>query len=318
MDEYRVVIVEPIHNKGLEVLKNVGVKIIQLPPASGESDLLTLISEADALITRGPLKITREILKASPQLKVVGLHGIGYDHIDIEAAREFQKIVFNTPDALTVAVAEMTIALILSLTRRVVSADKAVREGEWNRKYEDLIGFELKDRIIGIIGMGRIGEAVTRRLIPFGVRILYFDIIRKNALERELNIEFAPIDEIIRNSNLITLHIPATPRTRHLIGVKEFEKMKKGTFIINTARGSVIDQRALLESLDSGKISGAALDVFENEPIIPDNPLTKRDNVVLTPHLAASSDASMIRMAKEVCEGVIRVLRGEEPDNRIV
>lgn len=317
MVKYRVLITEPIHKVGVDILKK-ETDIIQLPQGSSIQDLLTTAPKVDAIVTRGPMELTREVFRSSPRLRVVGLHGIGYDHIDVNAAKEMGKIVFNTPDALTVSVAEMALALMLSLIRRIVSSDKAVRAGEWQRKYDDLVGNELMGKKIGIIGMGRIGEALARRLNCFKVSIKYFDIIRKQELEKELKIEYGSIDDILEVSDVITLHIPASPKTHHLIDRRRFEKMKKGVYIVNTARGSVIDQDALVEALKSGKVAGAALDVFQKEPLSKIHPLTEMDNVILTPHIGASSTEAMMRMAIQVTEEMLKALKGEEPSNRIV
>ena len=316
MVKFKVLITEPIHEVGLNILKK-ETEIIQLSQDSGIKELLKNASIVDAIITRGPLEITEEVLK-SPRLKVVGLHGIGYDHIDVKAAQEIGKIVFNTPDALTVSVAEMTIALMLSLIRRIVASDKAVRRDEWSRKYSDLVGTELMGKKIGIIGMGRIGETLIKRMQCFDVSVKYYDIIRKPSLEKEFMIEYSSIDEIVEESDIITLHIPATPETRHLIDRERLGKMKPGVYIINTARGSVIEEDALVEALESGKVAGAAFDVFQKEPITIDHPLAKMDNVILTPHIGASTAEAMIRMATQVSEEVIKTLKGEEPSNRIV
>ncbi len=316
MVKFKVLITEPIHEVGINILKK-ETEIIQLPRDSGVKELLKNASMVDAIITRGPLRITKEVFK-NPRLKVVGLHGIGYDHIDVKAAQEKGKIVFNTPDALTVSVAEMTIALMLSLIRRIAASDKAVRRNQWSRKYGDLVGTELMGKKIGVIGMGRIGEALIKRMQCFNVSVKYFDIIRKPSLEEEFMIEYSSIDEIVEESDIITLHIPATPDTHHLINRERFGKMKTGVYVINTARGSIIEEEALVEALQSGKVAGAALDVFQEEPISTDHPLAKMDNVILTPHIGASTNESMIRMATQVSEEVIKALKGEEPSNRIV
>ena len=269
--------------------------------------------EADGLITRGGVKVTREIMTASPRLRVVGVHGIGCDHVDLAAARDLGKVVLNTPDALTVTVSEMAVAMMLSMTRRVASADKAVRTGAWARKYSDLIGVELAGKTVGLVGMGRIAAATARRLKPFDVRLLYWSRSRHPDVEREIGVEWAELPSLLARSDIISLHIPGTAETHHTIGAKELSLMKRGSMIVNTARGRIIDEAALIEALRSGHISAAALDVFEVEPIKPDNPLLGMDNVVLTPHLGASSLEAMQRMATQVAQGVIDVLEGREP-----
>jgi D-3-phosphoglycerate dehydrogenase len=318
MSQWTVVITEPINEAGVRLLRNHGVNVIALPGGVDEAALLHLAPEADGFITRGGVKVTRAIMEASPRLSAVGVHGIGYDHIDVAAAKELGKIVLNTPDALTVTVAEMAIALMFSMTRRIVSADKAVRSGEWARKYGDLIGVELMGKTVGLIGMGRIGAATARRLRAFDVKLLYWSRTRHASLEKEIYIEWAELPDLLARSDIVSLHIPGSAETHHMIGVRELSQMKRGVMIVNTARGRVIDEAALIDALRSGRVSAAALDVFELEPIKPDNQLLGMDNVVLAPHLGASSRESMQRMATQVAQGIVDVLEGKEPRHRVV
>jgi len=318
VNRFTVVVTEPIHMAGMRLLEEEGVRVISLPPGADERSLRDLAQEADALITRGGIKVTRELMASSPRLKAVGVHGIGCDHVDLEAARELGKIVFNTPTALTETVAEMTMAMMLSLTRRIASADKAVRAGEWSRKYGDLRGTEIMGKTVGIIGLGKIGSAVARRLKPFGVRMVYSDVRENPELERETGIERVAIKELLSKSDIVTLHVPYTSGTYRIISGKEIEMMRDGAFIVNTARGRVIDQGALVEALRRGKVAGAALDVFEEEPLDPGSPLASMDNVILTPHLGASSMEAMERMSVQVADGILKVLHNEAPDHPIV
>ncbi|UCD45913.1 MAG: hydroxyacid dehydrogenase [Candidatus Bathyarchaeota archaeon] len=318
MGDLTVVVTEPIHPAGIGLLEENGVKVISLSPGSDGETLAKVMGEADAFITRGSIKITREVMASSPRLKAVGVHGIGCDHVDLEAAKELGKVVLNTPKALTETVAEMTLALMLSLTRRVVSADKAVRSGEWSRKYSDLKGTEVMGKTVGIVGLGKIGAAVARRLRGFEVKILYYSRTRKSELEAEIGVEWAELGDLLARSEIVSLHIPYSPETFHFISGREISLMKDGALIVNTARGRIIDQEALVEALRSGKVAGAALDVFEVEPLDPGDPLTEMDNVILAPHLAASSHEAMWRMATQVADGVLKVLRGEVPDHPVV
>ena len=317
MDRFTVVVTEPIHPAGIQLLEEARVDVVQLPPGSDEAALMEEAPRADALITRGGIRVTREMM-ASSRLRVVGVHGVGCDHVDLQAAKELGKVVFNTPSALTETVAEMALALMLALTRRLVSADRAVRAGEWTRKYGDLIGSELMGKTVGIIGMGRIGSAVARHLKPFRVELLYFDVVERPELEAELGLRRVELDTLLGMSDIITLHTPLTPQTRGLISRREFTLMKDGVYIVNTARGKIIEQQPLIEAMESGKLAGAALDVFEEEPLDPGDPLASMDNVVLTPHLGASSREAMRRMAVEVAEGIIEVLRGGTPRSPVV
>jgi glyoxylate reductase len=199
-----------------------------------------------------------------------------------------------------------------------VSADKAVRAGEWHRKYSDLWGFEVMGKTMGIVGLGKIGGATARRLKSFGVTLLYNSRTRKPELEEEIGIEYVTLDSLLERSDIISLSLPYTQETHHLIDAKRISSMKDGVYIVNTARGRIIDQVALIKALRSGKVAGAGLDVFEEEPLDPESPLASMDNVVLCPHLAASSEEAMKRMAVQVAEGVLGVLNGEAPDYPVV
>jgi phosphoglycerate dehydrogenase-like enzyme len=237
--------------------------------------------------------------------------------VDLAAAKDLGKVVINTPDALTVTVAEMAVAIMLSMTRRIALADGAVRTGGWTRKYSDLIGNELMGKTIGLVGLGRIGAETARRLRAFEVKLLYWSRTRHPEQECEIGIEWAELPSLLARSDILSLHIPGTTETHYLIGAAELSSMKRGAMIVNTARGRIIDETALVEALKNGQISFAALDVFEHEPIVSDNPLLAMDNVVLTPHLGASSIEAMRRMAIQVAQGVIDVLEGREPRNRV-
>ena len=318
MEKFTVVVTEPIHQAGIDFLEERSVEVISLPPGSDINALGEVAPNADGFITRGSIKVTREIMASSPRLKAVGVHGIGCDHVDLKAARELGKVVLNTPTALTETVAEMAIALMLSMTRRIVSADKAVRAGEWSRKYGDLKGIEVMGKTVGLIGLGKIGTATARRLKPFGVDLVYYSRTRKEDVEEELGMEWMSLEQLLRRSDIISLHVPHSPETYHMLSSAEFEMMKDGVYIVNSARGKIIDQAVLVEALKSGKVAGAALDVFEVEPLPQGDPLASMDNVILAPHLGASSQEAMWRMATQVADGVFKVMNGERPDHPVV
>ncbi|MCS7364706.1 MAG: hydroxyacid dehydrogenase [archaeon GB-1867-035] len=304
---FRFLVVEPIHDVGVKLLKRFG-EVTVLPPGSGVEDLKRAIVDVDAVVSRGFIKITRDVLLAAKRLKVIGVHGVGVDHIDLDAARELGVKVINTPTALTDTVAEFTIGMIISLLRRIPQADRAVRRSEWDRKFSDLVGFDLAGRIVGILGLGKIGSAVARRLKPFNVKLIYYDKVRKLDLERELEVRFRSLDDLLRESDILCIHVPLTEETYHMISYREFELMKNGVFIVNMARGAVIDEEALIEYLRKGKIGGAALDVFEVEPLPLSSPLLEFENVILTPHLGASSVDALKRMAVEVAARILEEL----------
>jgi D-3-phosphoglycerate dehydrogenase len=311
-----VVVTEPIHPAGLELLRK-ACHVVELPPGSDENTLLTHAGEVEVLLSRGYIRVTRTFLAAAHRLKAVAVHGVGTDHVDLEAAAEHGILVFNTPTALTESVAELTVALLLVLLRRVVQADEAVRAGEWDRKYTDLVGVELKGKTVGIVGLGRIGEAVARRLGCFSVILQYHDVIGRRSVEEVLGIRRVDLDVLLATSDVITIHVPFTSQTRHLISRRAFDLMKEGVYLVNLARGKIIDESALIAALCSGKVAGAALDVFDEEPPSRENPLLAFENVVLTPHIGATTREALKKMAIQSAEGVLTVFRGETPQNMV-
>ncbi|MEM3700706.1 MAG: hydroxyacid dehydrogenase [Candidatus Bathyarchaeia archaeon] len=301
-------VIEPINSYGIEVLEKYG-KVIQLGPNATWTDILKFCREADAFISRGFIKIPRKVLEVSEKLKVIGVHGVGIDHIDVDFAEKKGIRIVRTPEALTDSVAEFTVGLMLALLRKISLADDAVRKGEWNKKYGCLVGAELMGKTVGILGLGRIGSAVAKRLCGFNVNLIYYQRQRSIELEKQLGVKYVTFNELLAESDIISIHVPLTSETHHMISFKEFALMKRGLFIVNTARGAVIDEKALYEALVSGKVAGAALDVFESEPLSSDNPLTRLDNVILTPHLAASCEETLKRLAFAVAEKVIQALK---------
>ena len=303
----KIVVMEPIHEEGIKILENYA-KVSQINVDTPLKRIIEEIRDADAIISRGFIKISREIIYSAEKLKVIGVHGVGVDHIDLEAAREKGIEILNTPAALTETVAEYTLGLIISLLRKINLADEAVRMGRWNEKYSKLVGEDVEGKVIGIIGLGRIGSAVARMLSCLKTKIIYYDVERKKEIEEEFSLEYVDLDELLRRADIITIHVPLTKETYHLISKSEIEKMKNEVYLINTSRGAVIDEEALIDALRNGKIAGAALDVFETEPIDSENPLLNMENVILTPHIAASSRQALIRMAREVAIKVIEKL----------
>lgn len=307
---FTIVVIERIHMDGIEILKRYG-KVIQLRPGSTWKDLLRFSEKAEAYITRGFVKIPKEVLEAAKKLKVIGVHGVGVDHIDVDFAKKRGIQIVRTPTALTDTVAEFTIGLMLSLLRKIPMADVAVRTGGWNKKYSDLIGVDLIGKTVGIIGLGQIGSAVAKRLRIFDVNRIYNKRVRSIELEKQLGVKYVTFNELLTMSDIITIHVPLTPETYHMISHKEFGLMKHGVYIVNTSRGAVIDEKALYNATVSGKVAGAALDVFESEPLDLNSPLKKLNNIILTPHLAASSEEALRRLSIIVAKEVIRILRKE-------
>ncbi|MEM2273695.1 MAG: glyoxylate reductase [Candidatus Bathyarchaeia archaeon] len=275
--------------------------------------------DVDALVTLLTDKIDAEVFDAAPKLKIVAQMAVGYDNIDIEEATKRGIYVTNTPGVLTETTADLSWALLMAIARRIVEADKYIREGKWKIAWHPmmLLGRDVYGATLGIIGAGRIGEAVARRAKGFNMRILYYDIIRRPELEREIGAEYVDLDTLLKESDFITIHVPLTKETYHMINAEKLRLVKKTAFIINTSRGQVIDEKALYEALKEERIAGAALDVFEQEPISPDNPLIKLNNVVLTPHIGSASHETRSRMAEMVAENLIAFFEGRVPPNLV-
>ncbi len=282
-------------------------------------ELKDKIKDKDALISMLSDPLGREVLSAAKKLRIISQYAVGYDNIDLEYANKRGITVTNTPDVLTETTADITWALILSVSRRICEADRYVKNGLWTEGWGPklLLGRDVYGKILGIIGFGRIGQAVARRAVGFNMRILYYSRNRRIDLENELKAEYVDLDTLLKESDYITIHTPLTGQTYHLLGEREFKMMKKTAYLINTSRGKVIDEKALIKALNEGWISGAGLDVFHNEPIEIDNPLLKMDNVVLTPHIGSASIETRTRMAEVVAQNLIAFAKGLNPPNMV-
>jgi glyoxylate reductase len=270
-----------------------------------EEDVATLLSEADAAITLLSDPITRPVLESNPNLRVVSNFAVGYNNVDTDAARELGVTVTNTPGVLTEATADLTMALILAVTRRLVEGDDEVRtRGRCEWEPLKLLGSSLQGKRLGILGMGRIGSAVAARAEAFGLQA---SGVRRGA----------PIDELLETSDILSIHAPLTRETQHIIDAEALSRMKPGSYLINTARGPLVDENALCDALDSGHLRGAGLDVYEFEPEI--NPrLLRMKNVVILPHIGSATDEARNEMARIAATNVLLALRGEEPLHRVV
>ena len=316
----KVFLTRRIPEDGIRILKkeNLEVEIFPEDRMPTKEEIIQGIKDADALISLLTDRIDREIIDSAPRLKVIGNYAVGYNNIDVEYAKKKGIVVVNTPGVLTDATADLAFSLLLAAARRVVEGDRFVRD----KKFKGwapmlLLGKDVWGATIGIIGAGRIGQAVGRRAKGFNMRILYWSRRRKKEFEEKVGAIFVPLETLLRESDYITLHVPLTSETYHLLGEREFAMMKDGAILINTARGEVVDERAMIKALKSRKLFAAALDVFYGEPNV--NPeLLSLPNVVLTPHIGSATETTRRKMAEMVCEDVVRVLRGEEPVNRVV
>jgi D-3-phosphoglycerate dehydrogenase len=278
-------------------------------------ELLTIIKDYDGVIVRGRTKITEEVLSVAENLKVVGRMGVGVDNIDLEAAREHGVTVVNAPVATTVSVAELTLGLMLSLIRHIPKADCGLKAGEWLKK--ECRGTELYQKTLGIMGFGHIGEEVAKRALVFGMRVIACDPIRPIEEIIAVGAEHAPLKDLIKQADFITMHIPHIPSTHHILDENAFNNMKDGVRIICAARGGVIDEKALLGALESGKVAGVALDVFEKEPPGKDT-LLDHPNVVATPHIGAQTEEAQLRAGHDILSEVVAALEGQELRWKIV
>lgn len=274
-----------------------------------ESKTLEALPESDALIVRGRTKVTAEVIRsAGPRLKVVGRAGVGVDNIDLEAARARGLTVVNAPEAATVAVAELTLGMMLALARQIPLADAGMHRAEWNKS--ELHGSELSGKTLGIIGVGRIGAAVASRAGALGMRVLGHDpLLSDDELQRR-GTEPVGFDPLLRESDYVCLHLPLNDETRGLIGREALKKLKPGARLISAARGGIVDEVAVLEALETGHLGGVALDVFAEEPPL-ELPLRRHPNVVLTPHIGAQTREAQSKASKDIAGEVLAALRGE-------
>ncbi|MEM1524979.1 MAG: hydroxyacid dehydrogenase [Nitrososphaerales archaeon] len=300
----KILITEPIHEKGIQMLKDAGFQV-DLKYNLSYNDLKREIQDYQAIIVRSRTKITDEVMGLALNLKIVGRAGVGLDNIDLESAQRRNIKILTIPEASSVAVAENVFALLLSLFRKIPIADRSMKEGKWLK--HELMGLELRGKKLGIIGFGRIGREVAKRAKAFDMHVMVYDIIDISEIANKLGVEVAPnLSYLLRNSDIISIHVPLTPETYHMISENEISLMKQGAYIINTSRGGVIDSKALFNALKSGKLAGAGLDVYENEPPKDlEAELVKLENVVATPHISASTIEAQEMIGVMLAEKII-------------
>ncbi|MEP6956336.1 MAG: phosphoglycerate dehydrogenase, partial [Chthoniobacterales bacterium] len=303
MSPLRVLVADPISARGVEELAAGGELEVVTRLGLPEPELIEAIGAFDAVVVRSETKITAAVLGASTRLRVVGRAGVGVDNVDVEAATRQGVIVMNAPGGNTVSTAEHAFSLLLCAARKIPQADAMVRAGRWSRK--EFQGVELHQKSLGIIGMGRIGSELSRRAIAFGMRVLAFDPYLSATRARALQVELVDdLADLLRAVDFITLHTPLTPETHHLLNAARLIQTKRGVRIINCARGGLIDEEALASALTSGQVAAAALDVFETEPLPADSPLRQLPNLVLTPHLGASTAEAQESVGIEIAQSI--------------
>jgi len=290
----KVLVADPLNPEAFEELKSFPELEATLKTGMDEEELIRTIPDFHALVVRSATKVTKNAIEAASNLELIVRAGIGLDNIDLTAAQEKGIQVANTPSATSISVAEHTFGLMLATVRNHGKANLSMKEHKWEKKL--LSGTELYGKTLGIIGVGRIGQEVARRALAFGMKVIAYDIIE---IKTDLDVKQVPLEELIAQADLITLHLPLTEKTKHMISDKEFEKMKDGVIIINASRGGTVDETALLKALEAGKVRAAALDVFEKEP--PDDfSLIDHPHIIATPHIGAAAKEGQKRAGMEV------------------
>ena len=316
----KVFITREIPEIGINLLKEKGYEVEIGPEEKiSREELIEKVKGVDAILSVLTEKIDEEVMEsAGEQLKIVANYAVGYNNIDVEEAKKKNIMVTNTPGVLTEAVAEHAIAFLFAIAERIVEADSFMRAGKykaWGPKM--LLGADIQGKTLGIIGLGRIGSAVAQRMQDgFDVKIIYYDLKRNEELEEKFGMEYRELDDLLKESDFVSIHTALTDETRHLINAEKLALMKPSAYLINTARGPIVDEMALIESLKGKKIAGAALDVFEKEPELMPG-LTDLNNVVLTPHIASATEGTRNKMSEMAAKNIIAVLDGETPPNLV-
>src|SRR5213083_3120706 len=299
----KVFVADTISQRGVDELSREGELDVSMQTKLSPAKLIEIIPDFAALIVRSETKVTGEVLNAGAKLRVVGRAGVGVDNVDVEAATRRGVIVLNAPGGNTVSTAEHAFSLLLSVARKIPQADASVREKKWSRK--DFEGVELYNKTLGVIGMGRIGSELSRRAIAFGMRVMAYDPYLSAARARSLQVELVEeLDDLLANADFISLHTPLTAETRHLLDAARLQKTKRGVRIINCARGGLIDETALANALQDRHVAAAALDVFEKEPLPNDSALRSTPNLILTPHLGASTAEAQESVGIEIAQSI--------------
>lgn len=316
MSKPRILLTRRLHNFAIKELKkryDVYVHSGTTPMPKGK--LLSKISQADGLVCFPYDMIDREVIENAKKLKVISTYSVGYDHIDLQQAKSHKIKIGYTPDVLTNATADLAVALLLDSMRRVTEGDRIIRNGNWKVIFgaHDYVGMDIEGKTIGIFGIGRIGRAVAKRINPFGMKITYHSRNRLSRKEeKELNAKYVSLDDLFKKSDVVTIHVPYTKDTHEIINMRLLKKMKKTSHLINTSRGKIINEKDLIKALKSNLIAGAALDVFEKEPIGKNHEFVKMKNVVLAPHIGSSTYETRKKMAEITIKNLIYGLEGKK------
>ncbi|MFQ6073670.1 MAG: glyoxylate reductase [Candidatus Bathyarchaeia archaeon] len=320
MPKPKVYVTREIPERGLKIIKerfDAEVWPEYAPPP--KEVIIQKARDVDAIASLLSDKIDAEVFDAAPDLKIVAQLAVGFDNIDVQEATKRGIYVTNTPGVLTETTADFAWALLMAVARRVVEADKYVHSGQWKVGWHPsmLLGRDVYGATIGIVGAGRIGSAVARRAKGFNMRILFYDVVPRPQLERELNAKPVDLETLFKESDFVSVHVPLMKATYHLVNEQRLRLMKKTAYLINNSRGPVVDEKALYKALKEGWIAGAGLDVFEQEPTPADNPLLTLDNLVVAPHISSASHETRSKMAEMVAENLIAFFEGRTPPNLV-
>ncbi|HEX4620941.1 MAG TPA: hydroxyacid dehydrogenase, partial [Myxococcaceae bacterium] len=308
----KVLVADDLSTEGVEILKRGPGLEVDVKVGLKAPELKAIIGGYQALAVRSATKVTAELLDAGKGLQVVGRAGVGVDNVDMEAANKRGIVVMNTPGGNTITVAELTVAMMMAVSRHIPQATASIRAGKWEKK--KFQGRELFNKTLGVIGIGNIGSVVVERCLAMKMKVIAFDPFITAEAAVRMGCELVTLDDLLHRADYVSIHVPLTEQTRNLVGRDAFSKMKRGAFLINCARGGIVDEGALHSALSSGHLGGAALDVFATEPVAPDHPLLKLDNFICTPHLGASTEEAQLNVATALaeqlvdflCRGVIR------------
>ncbi len=312
---FKVLVADPIAEEGVEVFRKEKDIQVDVKHKLKPEELKAIIGDYDALAVRSETKVTTEILDAAKKLKVIGRAGVGVDNVDVPAASKKGVIVMNTPDGNTISTAEHTLSMIMALSRNIPQADASLRAKRWDRK--KYMGVELFGKVLGIVGTGRIGREVALRAKSFNMNIVAYDPYLSDEMAAKYEIEKVSLDRLIETADYITVHTPLTAETKHLLNEERIERMKQGVRLINCARGGIIKESALIAAIKSGKVAGAALDVFESEPPDLNSELFTLEKVIFTPHLGASTEEAQVSVSVAVANQMIDALRGGTVRNAV-
>jgi len=320
MPKLKVYVTRELPERGLKIIKkyfDTEVWTEYAPPP--KKVIIEKAKNVDALAPLLSDKIDAEVFDAAPKLKIVAQMAVGFDNIDLQEATKRGIYVTNTPEVLTDTTADFAWALLMAVARRVVEADKYVRTGQWKVGWHPsmLQGRDVHGATIGIVGAGRIGFGVARRAKGFNMKILFYDVIPRPEMEKELGAKSVDLDTLLKESDFVSIHVPLMKETHHLINAEKLKLMKKTAYLINNSRGPVVDEKDLCQALKEGRIAGAGLDVFEQEPTPVDNPLLKLDNVVVAPHISSASYETRSKMAEMVADNLVAFFEGRKPPNLV-